>query len=126
MITITNQTEDDEETKGGLVVLVALVEAIFAGPDDRADVPAEAAAVEDEVGENSPGDELDGSDDADDAFKKSSPGLYHHKYRSSFNNNSKRHRKNFSPAAILRIPATMQKAMPVLEMVWRFHQAGEK
>ena len=70
-MTITNQTEDNEESKGGLIVLVALVEAILAGPDEGADVPAEAAAVEDEVGEDSPGDVLDGSDDADDAFKKS-------------------------------------------------------
>ena len=71
VITITNQTEEDEETEGGLVVLVTLVEAIFAVEDECADVPAEAAAEEDVVGENGPRDVLDGSDDADDTFKKS-------------------------------------------------------
>ena len=67
VVTTTNQTERDEDAEGRLVVLVALVEATEAGPEDCADVPADAEAVGAEVGEDGPGDELDSTDDADDA-----------------------------------------------------------
>ena len=67
MIMMTNQTDEDEDSEACLVVLGALVEALKAGPDECEDVDANAEAEEAEVGEDGPGDVVDGTDDADDA-----------------------------------------------------------
>ena len=65
----TNQTEEDKDADGGLVVLVALVEAPETGPDDCDNVPADTETVGEEVDEDGRGDALDSTDDADDAWK---------------------------------------------------------
>ena len=67
MIMMTNQTDNEEDSNAGLVVLGALVEGPKAREDNRNDVDANAEAEEAKVGEDSPGDVVNCTDDADDA-----------------------------------------------------------
>ena len=104
MMMMLNQVSGDEDALIGPEVLRVMVKTIVVGPEDGEDVPDDAEAEEGDVGENGPGEVLDGADDADDTWET---------FTAVAQNIIFIFIRELSPAARLKSPARMMRAMPV-------------